>query len=98
MEQLSALRQRLEGEQKAVAGQIKVGHQQYEKLSEQQRLRREARARAGQADGLLNGALDRLEHRDTSARRRRQLDAIKVGGVYGSTSGSGVAASGSTCR
>jgi len=60
MDQLSALRKRLEGEQKRVDSQLKAGSAQYSKLADQSRKRKEQQNRVEEADDVVGQVLAQL--------------------------------------
>lgn len=61
MDQLSALRKRLEGEQNRVDKQIKSGSAQYSKLADQSRRRKEQQVRVEEADDVVGQVLAQLK-------------------------------------
>jgi len=61
MDQLSALRKRLEGEQKRVDTQLKAGDAQYSKLANQSRRRKEQQVRVDEADDVVGQVLAQLK-------------------------------------
>jgi hypothetical protein len=65
MDQLSALRKRLEGEQKRVDSQLKAGSAQYSKLADQSRRRKEQTNRVEEADDVVGQVLAQLREVQT---------------------------------
>lgn len=61
MDQLSALRKRLEGEQRRVDTQLKAGDAQYSKLADQSRRRKEQQVRVDEADDVVGQVLAQLK-------------------------------------
>jgi hypothetical protein len=84
MDQLSALRKRLEGEQQRVDSQLQKDTAHYSQLADQSRKRKEQQSRIGEADDVVGEVLTQLRQAQNSDSGGYGLDAI---GEEAATSG-----------